>query len=106
MRGNTDGPEAPGAGASTGRRDSDRLEQGSHLLAGSKMGHIQDRSALVRVQVEKGQASGKQFAEDDPFRKARRQAETDAFGELLQQTPDIALVAGVQAGEAIAHDDP
>src|SRR5215472_8699093 len=89
-----------------GRFDPDRLQQGPHLLARGDMGHLQRRAAGPQVQVQQRETAREKLAEDHALGKARGEAEADAPGELLEQAADIALVAGVQAGEAVAHHDP
>src|SRR5215469_6817025 len=70
------------------------------------MGHLQRRAAGAQVQIQQREPARETLAEDHALGKAGGKAKADAPGELLQKAADIALVARVQAGEAVAHDDP
>src|SRR5262249_3958235 len=56
--------------------------------------------------IEQREAAREQLAKDHALSETRRKTEADPARQLFQQPPDIALVLGIQAAEAVAHHDP
>src|SRR5690606_23073062 len=89
-----------------GSRQTDRAQQGADFLPRRDMRHAEGDAGFAVAKVEQGQAPREQLAKDHALAEAGRQAEPDSARQLLEQTADVALVAGVQAAQTVPHDDP
>src|SRR5262249_19317924 len=70
------------------------------------MRHVEGKAGAAGIQVEKREAAGEEVAKDHPLGEAGREAKADASRQLIQKLADVALIAGIEAGKPVTHDDP
>src|SRR5207253_5211680 len=76
-------------------------QTGNHLAKFLPCRDVAEADFAELLQVEQGQALGKQFAVDDPLAEARNDAKADPAGKLVERGADAAEVVAVDMLEAV-----
>ena len=85
------------------RRNRQARDHLAQLLAG---GDVAEANFAELLQVEQGQALGKQLAVDDALAEAGDYAEADAAGELVKCCADTAKIVRFDMLEAVSEHHP